>query len=167
MERIRSADYWVQKLGLQPHPEGGFYKEVYRSIEEIAKENLPARFPGARAFATSIYYLLRANDFSAFHRIQSDEIWSYVDGGSANIYSIAADGQLKKEILGAGEGAVPQVIVPNRTWFAADLVDKKSYLLASCFVAPGFDFADFELADKEKLLQLYPLHKDTIEKFAK
>lgn len=167
MERIRSADYWVQKLGLQPHPEGGFYKEIYRSTEEIAKENLPSRYPGARAFATSIYYMLRGNDFSAFHRIQSDEMWSFIDGGPANIYSIDEDGQLKNEIIGTGDGAVPQVIVPKRTWFAADLVDKKSFILVSCFVAPGFDFADFELADKNKLLEQFPLHTAVIEVYTK
>lgn len=160
MERIRSADYWVQKLGLQPHPEGGFYKEIYRSTEEIAEESLPSRYTGARAFATSIYYMLRGNDFSAFHRIQSDEIWSFIDGGAANIYSIGEDGQLKKEIVGTGDGAVPQVIVPKQTWFAADLVDKKSYILLSCFVAPGFDFKDFELGEKEQLLKLSP---DSVE----
>lgn len=167
MERIRSADYWVQKLGLQPHPEGGFYKEIYRSTEEIAKENLPPRYPGARAFATSIYYMLRGNDFSAFHRIQSDEIWSFIDGGAANIYSIGEDGQLKKEIIGTGDGAVPQVVVPKQTWFAADLVDKKSFILLSCIVAPGFDFADFELADTNKLFEQFPLHSAVIEMYTK
>ena len=165
MERIHSADYWVQKLGLQPHPEGGFYKEIYRSAEVIPKDNLPERYLGARPFATAIYYLLRANDISAFHRIQSDEIWVYIDGGWANIYSISGDGQLNKEILGTGEGAIPQVIIPKQAWFAADLVDKNSFILVSCFVAPGFDFADFELAEREKMLQQFPPHKGIIEKF--
>jgi predicted cupin superfamily sugar epimerase len=167
MERIHSADYWVQKLGLQPHPEGGYYKEIYRGTEGIEKENLPVRYSGARPFATAIYYLLQGNDLSAFHRIQSDEIWVYIDGRSANIYSITGDGKLNKEVLGTGEGAIPQIIIPKLTWFAANLVDKNSFILVSCFVAPGFDFSDFELADREKMLQLYPLHKDIIEKFTK
>ncbi len=167
MERIRSADYWVQKLGLQPHPEGGFYKEIYRSTEGVAAGNLPERYLGARSFATSIYYLLQGNDFSAFHRIKSDEIWSYIDGGSANIYSLTPEGELKEETLGTGEGATPQIIVPKQTWFAADLVSKKSYILVSCFVAPGFDFTDFELADRAKMQQLFPLHTDIIRNLTK
>ncbi len=162
MERIHSAEYWIQKLGLQPHPEGGYYKEIYRSTEDIAAGNLPERYSGARSFATSIYYLLHENDISAFHRIQSDEIWSYIDGSAANIYSLTADGQLHKEILGTGEGAVPQIIIPKQTWFAADLVHKQSFVLVSCFVAPGFDFTDFELAQRNELLKLFPQHEAII-----
>jgi predicted cupin superfamily sugar epimerase len=164
MERIHSADYWVQKLGLQPHPEGGYFKEIYRSMEEIAKENLPARYSGARAYATSIYYLLRGDDFSAFHRIQSDEIWAYIDGGPAHIYSIDRDGQLKEELLGPSEGALPQIIIPKQTWFAAELVDKRSFILVSCFVAPGFEFSDFTLGDRKELEEIVIGDKEVVRR---
>ena len=80
---ISSAKYWIEKLNFEKHPEGGWFKEVYRSEEVIPKKSLPEYFPGSRNISTSIYYLLEGDDFSAFHRIKSDEIWHYYEGNSA------------------------------------------------------------------------------------
>lgn len=159
----------VQTLGLQPHPEGGFYKEVYRSADTVEASCLPKGFHGRRSFSTSIYYLLEKNDFSAFHRIKSDEIWHYHAGGNLLIHSIDLDGKYQCKILGASisEGATFQVMVPAGHWFASEPAAHTDFILAGCTVSPGFDFKDFELADKNKLAQEFPEHIALINRLCK
>src|SRR5687767_2220893 len=94
-----SADYWIEKLNLQPHPEGGHYRESYRSSGIIAASGLPHYF-GSRNFATSIYYLLNGNEFSAFHKLKSDELWHFYDGCSLDIFVILPDGNMIAKVLG-------------------------------------------------------------------
>lgn len=138
----QTAAYWIKKLGLEKHPEGGWFKEIYRSAEKV-------RTPiGERNAGTSIYYLLEGDEFSAFHRIQSDEIWHYYAGTSAIEILWIAEGKLMQSLLGAGSGENLQVIVPKKHWFAARLINTRGFALAGCTVAPGFDFSDFELADQ-------------------
>ena len=88
---MRSAEYWVSHLNLQPHPEGGFYKETYRSKESIPENGLSGEFKGSRNFSTAIYFLLRSKDRSLFHRIRSDELWHFHDGSSLTIYILEKD----------------------------------------------------------------------------
>src|SRR6266404_9974186 len=76
-----SAAYWIERLQLTPHPEGGYFRETYRSPELVAPDALPARFPGARAFSTAIYFLLPSNEVSRLHRLRSDELWHFYAGG--------------------------------------------------------------------------------------
>jgi len=164
---IRDASYWIEHLNLLPHPEGGYYKEVYRSGEEVKRQSLPDRFPGDRSFSTSIYFLLEKDNFSAFHRIKSDEVWHFYDGDPISIYVIDTDGILTLYKLGLSpdKGIVPQVTIPANTWFASESTGKFS--LVGCTVSPGFDFNDFEMADRGLLIkQLENQHK-IIEKFTR
>ncbi|TAH24729.1 MAG: cupin domain-containing protein [Cytophagales bacterium] len=152
-----SAAYWIEALQLQPHPEGGFFKEVYRSEEAIPPVGLPERYLSPRNMSTSIYFLLRSEDISAFHRIKSDEIWFYHAGSSADIY-IIEDRKLRLEKIGMNRkrGDQLQILLPKNSWFGSKVTDKDSFILVSCTVAPGFDFEDFELATRKELLIEYP-----------
>jgi len=161
---MKDANYWISYLQLLKHPEGGYYKEVYRSKELINQNHLPNRFNGDRCFCTSIYFLLQKNDFSAFHRIKSDETWHFYQGTSLTLYMIDESGVLASFILGDNpeNNESLQITIPQNTWFAAHVNDKSSYTLTGCTVAPGFDFADFELGKRKELLNLFPQHKEVI-----
>ncbi|MCX6231337.1 MAG: cupin domain-containing protein [Bacteroidetes bacterium] len=162
-----NATYWIEKLDLQKHPEGGYYKEIYRSDEVIPHSALPERFSGDRAYSTSIYFLLESKDFSAFHRIKSEEIWHFYKGSALNLYMISEDGILTTAILGDNidNHETLQLIVPRNTWFAASVNKINDFTLVGCTVAPGFDFHDFELADCNQLTQIYPEHKTLIQQY--
>ncbi len=163
---MRSPNYWIEKLALMPHPEGGYYREIYRSSESIPKEALPERFGGARSFCTSIFYLLKGGQVSRLHRLKSDEIWHFYDGAPVTIHTIAPDGGFAETQLGrdAEAGQVFQAMVPAGTWLGASVSLDGSYSLVGCTVAPGFDFADFELGRREKLLDMFPEHSELIRK---
>ena len=162
---MRTADYWVQKLNLLPHPEGGYFRETYRSSESIAAENLPIGFVGDRNHSTAIYFLLENGQRSVFHKIKSDEIWHFHDGDPLVIYIIEENGVLKELKLGiTGDiDTFPQAVVPAGCWFAAEPIGK--YTLVGCTVSPGFDFSDFEMADRSQLIGEYPNLEDIIQKF--
>jgi predicted cupin superfamily sugar epimerase len=151
---MRPAEYWINQLQLLPHPEGGFYKETYRSKENIKLSGMPSRFTAARSFSTAIYFLLRSQDKSLFHRIKSDELWHFHSGSVLHIYVLNNTGI---DILKLGtdleNGESLQVTVPANCWFAAKVNSPDTYVLSSCTVAPGFDFNDFELADRKTLLR--------------
>jgi predicted cupin superfamily sugar epimerase len=161
---VKNARYWIDQLALQKHPEGGWFKEVYRSEVKISAGALPKEIKGDRNICTSIYYLLSGDDYSAFHRIKSDEIWHFYAGSSAFEITWIDKGVLKKEYLGkqAELGQSFQVVIPKNCWFAARLVDKSGFVLAGCTVAPGFDFNDFEMAD-DSLLETFPHLTSEIE----
>lgn len=161
-----NAEYWIENLNLQKHPEGGYFSETYRSKEIIKEDSLPSRFSGERVFSTAIYFLLKSGQFSAFHRLKSDEIWNFYSGSSLSIFQIQKDGNL--EIIKMGNdfqnGEVFQAVVKEGSWFGAEVTEKDSYSLAGCIMSPGFDFKDFELADMEQLMKEYPQYKDLIIK---
>jgi len=119
---MRNAQYWINHLNLLPHLEGGYFNEVYRSGEEITKESLPDRYLGNRPFSTSIYFLLEKSNFSAFHRIKSDETWHFYDGDPVSIYVIDDKGKLVNYKLGLSPdtGIMPQVTIPANNWFASE-----------------------------------------------
>jgi predicted cupin superfamily sugar epimerase len=164
---MKDADYWIEKLGLQKHPEGGYFKETYRSNEIILKQALPARFNGDRVFSTCIYFLLNKKEFAAFHVIQQDEVWHFYEGSSLTIHIIDPKGDYSTVKLGRDieNGESLQAVVRAGCWFAAAVDNKEAFSLVGCTVAPGFDFADFKIADRKKLVDLYPEHKDIIEKY--
>ena len=143
-----------------PHPEGGFYKETYRSFETVDKTALPARFKGDRSFSTAIYFLLQQENFSAFHRIQSDECWHFYAGDCLLIHVIDVNGQLTTTRLGCNilNGELFQFVVPAGSWFASEPAAESSFCFVGCTVSPGFDFEDFELAGRNKLVTQYPQH---------
>lgn len=153
-------------LGLSPHPEGGYYRETYRSTESIDAAHLPGRFGGARCVSTAIYFLLEGHEISALHRIKSDEVWHFYDGASLTLFLILPGGASREVVMGrdAGRGAVLQAVVPAGSWYGAVVNDPESYALVGGTVAPGFEFEDFELAEPRSLLVLYPQHRALIER---
>lgn len=155
-DRMKTAAQWIKSLKLVPHPEGGFYREVYRCAEGISRQALAARYSGRRSFSTSIYYLLRGADVSRFHRLASDEIWHFYAGSPLSLHIIDPKGGYQKVRLGGegGRGLQPQRVILKHHWFAATVDHPHQYTLMGCTVAPGFDFADFELADRATLTHL-------------
>jgi uncharacterized protein len=154
---MQTAEYWIRHLHLLPHPEGGFYRETYRAAENIQLCGLPSRFPAPRSFSTAIYFLLRSQDKSLFHRIKSDELWHFHAGSALNIYLLQEEGlQVFKLGDNLDDGDSLQVVIPANCWFGAKLHSLNGYTLAGCTVAPGFDFKDFELADRASLLREFP-----------
>lgn len=168
---MNDAAFWIERLDLRPHPEGGYFRETYRASEAIARAALPERFDGPRSFATAIYFLLTRDAFSAFHRIRSDELWHFYAGAPLTIAVLDADGRgrLATHALGRDptRGESLQVVVPAGAWFAAEVASPGAYALVGCTVAPGFDFADFELATRANLLDRYPQHRGVIERLTR
>ena len=158
---------WVKELALEAHPEGGYYKETYRCKEILAAVNLPDRFDQPHSFSTAIYYLLEAPDFSAFHRIKQDELWHFYQGSALTIHVITNTGKYQKLSLGndPNQGQAFQQLVKAGDWFAATVDEADSFALVGCTVAPGFEFADFELADRKQLIGLYPTHENVITQY--
>lgn len=158
------ARYWVEKYTMQPHPEGGFYAETYRSTETIPQEALPKRFGGDRNFGTAIYFLLENHHFSALHRIASDEIWHFYAGNALEITCIDPNGKLEIIRLGNNpeNGEVFQYAVPAGVWFGSKPAAGSQYSLVGCTVAPGFDFADFEMPERNWFLQEFHQHTELI-----
>lgn len=162
-----SAAYYIKHLNMTSHPEGGYYREVYRSGNVIqADKVLPGGYEGERNLATSICFLLEGYQFSAFHRLKSDELWYFHTGSPVQIYTINEEGELTKYLLGVDvvNGESPQVLLKQGVWFAAENVNPESFSLFGCTVAPGFDFRDFELAEREVLRKRYPQHDGIISR---
>ncbi|MEM8509080.1 MAG: cupin domain-containing protein [Bacteroidota bacterium] len=159
----------VQKLGLVPHPEGGYFKETYRSIGAIPTGVLGKPFQGNRNFCTAIYFLLTSDSFSAFHKIEQDEIWHFYCGAPITLHQISPEGDYSKQLIGSNilTGETPQLVVPARSWFAAAVDEKDRYALVGCTVAPGFDFSDFTLANCDSLVAKFPQHKEIIVQFTR
>jgi predicted cupin superfamily sugar epimerase len=160
----KKAQYLRERLDLSELPgEGGYYKETYRSDKTII---LPSETDGERSISTSIYYLLDGTQFSAFHRLKSDEIWHFYIGSSITLYIINKMENLSEVKLGSNieKGELFQIQVRAESWFAATVNDISSYALIGCTVSPGFDYLDFELGDRKKLIERYPQHKSIIEK---
>lgn len=158
MNMAISPGQLIEKYHLQPHPEGGFYRSTYRSPDMIPSEVLPRRFKGERPYSTAIYFLLQAGDFSAFHRIQSDEVWHFYAGGTLLVHVIHYNGKLETIRLGSDieAGEQFQHVVPAGCWFASEPAPGTAFSFVGCTVAPGFDFADFELASASELARTYP-----------
>jgi predicted cupin superfamily sugar epimerase len=157
----------IDRLQLTPHPEGGYFRETYRASESVAATALPRRFNGARNISTAIYFLLEVGQCSHLHRIRSDEVWHFYAGDPLDVVEIDGTGGLKTTRLGAD--AVYQHLVPAGVWFGAAPASggrfaPHGFALVGCTVAPGFDFADFELADRAALLREYPRHQDWIRR---
>jgi len=162
---MSAAEYWISKLELVKHPEGGYYKEVYRANESIKKDALPSRYQGDRKFATSIYFLLKSDEFSCFHRIQSNETWHFYQGTTLDLFVLNDHGKLMHLLLGKDLEADEhlQITITRNHWFAARIIKKDSFSLLGCTVAPGFHFDDFELADQSKLIRQFPRHEKLIK----
>ena len=140
----KEAQVLIDKLELLHHPEGGFYKETYRSEKTVGDRNLQ----------TAIYFLITSNNISRFHRIKSDEIWFYHAGSALSVHTLSKEKghQIQKVGLDLAKGEVPQFLVQAETIFGSSLDEDNTFSLVSCTVTPGFDFADFELFTTEQLL---------------
>jgi hypothetical protein len=163
------AEQLIQQYGLRPHPEGGWYAQTYRSPELIPATALPARFGGNRPFSTAIYFLLEQGDFSAFHRIKSDECWHFYKGGALEVYMLWENGPFAKVELGTdfSKGQVFQFVVPAGCWFASRPAAGSKYSFVGCTVAPGFDFNDFELATMDGLVIQFPGYRELIRQLCR
>lgn len=159
----------IEKLNLLPHPEGGYFSETYRSKEIIKKENLPSRYSGDRNLCTSIYFMIDENNFSAFHRLKSDEIWYFHYGNPLLLNTIDEHGNLSQIILGpdfqSGQKFHHTVLAGH--WMSASVLNENGFSLIGCSMSPGFDYEDFELADRKKLIELFPRHSVIIEKYTR
>ncbi len=162
----RSAAEWAALLNMAPHPEGGWFKETYRSLDVIID---PQGFDGPRNYSTAIYFLLTSASFSAFHRILSDEVWHFYAGDGITVHEIGSNGLHTAHRLGAdpSEGEVFQLVIPAGSWFASEVSEGGEYGLVGCTVAPGFDFRDFEMAEREALTVEYPQHSELIERLSR
>lgn len=163
---LEKAEYWIKYLGLKAHPEGGYYHETFVSENLIEATSLPSEYGGARKFYTSIYFLLKDNEVSHFHKIKSDEIWTFHAGDALDIHVFDPAGcyQILKLGLNIEKNEKPQQIVKGGSWFGASLPNTEGFSLVGCFVAPGFDFIDFELGNRRNLLEQYPEQKEIIMK---
>ncbi|KPN94404.1 cupin domain-containing protein [Lysinibacillus sp. ZYM-1] len=157
-----SAQYFIEHLKLAEHPEGGYYISSFRATDDLAVRDVQ------RPIYTSIYFLLRSQDISHLHRLQSDELWYFHAGSPLTVHMIFPDGtyEAKKLGLNVEAGEVPQIVVPKHTIFGSSVEEPDTFSLVGCMVAPGFDFEDFELFTQEELLADYPQHQDVIRKMA-
>lgn len=156
----------VARLDLKPHPEGGFYRETYRSPGVVPRAALGPAFGGDRAHATAILFLLPAGAKSRLHRIKSDELWHFHLGGPLTVASISPSGAVSETILGPDLSAGHQLqhAVPAGSWFGAYPGLGAAFSLVGCTVSPGFDFADFELGRRDELLREFPRARGLIER---
>lgn len=170
-----NARDWIDTLQLEPHPEGGYYREIYHASTWMNDDITLDVYGAPRRSATSIYFLIEDNDVSHFHRLKSDELWFYHAGDSLAVHTISPDGtyQLHPVGLHRERGEVPQLLVPKNTIFGSTVEQsnpedgqRHGYALVSCVVSPGFDFADFELFTQSALLTHYPNHEDIIRRLA-
>jgi hypothetical protein len=162
-----NAKKYIKQLQLKKHPEGGYFKEVYRSGEIILPEHLPKRYKKFRNFSTSIYFLLEGKQFSSFHLLQSDELWHFYEGNAVLLYIINQKGKLSVKKLGRDDGCEFQLTIEKQNWFAAEVENKKSFSLFGCTVSPGFDFDDFEMGRRDELIKNFPQHSALIKRLTK
>jgi predicted cupin superfamily sugar epimerase len=156
MKNEERVNFLVQNLQLLPHPEGGFYKETYRTQESIQT------LDGERNLMTSIYFLLTSDHVSRFHRIKSDEHWYFHEGNCLTIHLLSNKGHEKLELGPLSQKSKPYHFVPANVIFGSSIEDQGGYALVSCVVAPGFDFKDFKLFTAEELLRDFPNHSEII-----
>ncbi|GGA76124.1 cupin domain-containing protein [Ornithinibacillus halotolerans] len=163
-----NPQFYISRLGLAPHPEGGYFKRTFHSSENISDSELTVNFDEKRKLYTSIYFLLTSKDISHFHRLKSDELWYFHAGSPLTIHTIDESGNYNEYKLGLklDNGEVPQVLVPKNTIFGSSVMEEDTFSLVGCMVSPGFEFIDFELFTQSELLKDYPQHEDIIKKMA-
>lgn len=160
-----TAEELIALLDLRPLPlEGGYYRETYRSTDRLPAANLPARYQTDKAAQTAIYYLLTPETFSALHRLPTDEIFHYYLGSPVQMLQLMPDGSGQVVTLGTdlAAGQRPQVVVPRGIWQGSNLVPGGTFALLGTTMAPGFDFADYEAGDRDRLVAEYPRFADLI-----
>jgi len=166
---MKTAADWVRMLNLAPHPEGGHFREIYRSAEQFPAGVFPGRFAGPRSVSTSVYFCLGPGERSHLHRIKADEIWHFYEGTVLHIHCLHDDGTDWVIRLGrnVASGETLQAIIPAGCWFGAEGPGPGDWALFGCTVAPGFDFADFELGRRDDLLARFPGRADAVRRLTR
>jgi predicted cupin superfamily sugar epimerase len=161
----KDANYWINKLNLREHAEGGYFTETYVSDMLITSP----KYDGPRYACTAIYYLLVEDQFSSFHTMRSEELWHFYAGSSLTLHIIGTDREIYNVKLGKNIDNEEKFLaaVKSGSWFAASVDDTTSYSLVGCIISPGFDYQDWKLGNVEALTKLYPQHKSTIEKYTR
>jgi uncharacterized protein len=157
LPRSKAVGEWIERLGLEPHPEGGWFRETHRSTQLVESPR-----QGERSAFTSILFLLEPPQVSKLHRIDSEELWNWHAGSCLRIHVLSGGGEKEIRRLGPERDSVFQTVVPANHWFGAEVEDEEGWCLVGCAVAPGFDFAHFQMGDRRRLLGEYPLHAETI-----
>jgi len=155
-----SASEIIKIFDLSPHPEGGYFKETYKSAGVIPHLQ--------RHYSTAIYFFLAKGDKSHLHRLKQDEMWHFYLGDRLRLCMISPEGEYKEVVLGRDilHGECLQYVVPAGWWFGATLAEGAEWSLVACTVTPGFDYADFEMADRESLITQFPHLEAFIEAFS-
>lgn len=164
----KNAPYWIKNLHLLPHPEGGYFKQTYKSAHTVAVQHIDTHITSPRHLATSIYFLIEQGNFSAFHTLKSDEQWHFYAGDPLIVHMIDTNGAYTSQVIGLDlkNRQVPQFTVPAGVWFASEVYADGDYALVGCTVSFGFEFDDFTLADKS-LADIYPKHTDLIHRLTR
>ncbi len=166
---MNEADLIIERLQLQPHPEGGYFRETYRSSGIIGSECLEPIYDGVRNYSTCIYFLLTSDRFSAFHKIHQDEVWHFYKGSPIKLHVISKSGNYNSIMIGnhLDRGEVPQYVVKGGDYFAAEVPGKDLYALVGCTVSPGFNFKDFYMPERTELLKLFPNQSEVINQLTR
>lgn len=160
----------IDKLNLQPHPEGGHYRRNWQStLTGDIKDNSGKQTHAKRALGSSILYLLPSSELCAWHRVSCEEMWHHYAGSALKIHILSSQKGWESFILGSNvlAGELPQIVIPLKTWFAAEVVESDSYAFCGCSLWPAFTYADFELAEKSKLVDEFPIYKDKLNPWFK
>jgi uncharacterized protein len=162
---IKDADFLVDYLELEPHPEGGYFKETYRSKDVIPQSALGAAFSEDHVFSTAIYFLLKSGQVSKFHKIKQDEMWHFYFGSPLRVLFLEDNGNIEEFTLSPEikSGHVFQALMPANTWIAAYPLEEDSFTLVGCTVSPGFEFSDFTMADRDEMIKKFPQHRELIK----
>ncbi|SIS80608.1 cupin domain-containing protein [Alicyclobacillus vulcanalis] len=159
---------WIERLQLAPHPEGGYYCEIYHSPRYLSDPATLTAYGGPRRTATSIYFLLPEGDVSRLHRLRSDELWYFHHGRPLAVHLFHPNGHYEVKQLGLPDAPdrEPQLLVPAGTIFGAELLPgaQAGFSLVGCMVTPGFDFRDFELISQEEVADRFPEHLDVVRR---
>ncbi len=169
MKPTCNTQYWIEKLNMTEHPEGGYFAPAFRASEQLSRDGLPDRFAGNRAIASSIYYLLKKGQFSTFHRLKSVEIWSFFEGDPLTIHILDLQGALTEKRLGRNfdKSESFQVAIEPGNWFAAEQQGPGEFTLVGCTVAPGFEWEDMEIASRAELKTRFPECREIIDKLTR
>jgi hypothetical protein len=162
---MKDSNYWIEKLGMIPHPEGGYYHSSYKSSQTMFRHDIAGVSSSERNLWSSIYLLLTEEDFTSFHRVRSEEVWYYHHGSSVKIYMISPEGDLTTAKLGLDldQNEKMQVLIPKNYIIAAERIED-THAMIGIMVSPGFDFDDIKIYDKDELTNLFPMHEEIISR---
>ncbi|XP_041349735.1 uncharacterized protein LOC121369008 [Gigantopelta aegis] len=148
-----------------PHPQGGYCCELYRSQDTVSQEDMSFRYSGDRSVSSSFYYLLVNEQVAKLHRLKSPGIWHFYEGSPLIIHEFVPNGDYKMHTLGpdVAKDETFQAVLPRCSWVGACLKDPKSHTLVGCTISPGYELDDFQLANRQDVLEKFPRYQKIIE----